>query len=73
MFQTPQEFSLMVEMNASARNLSRVESLLEKCSELDIDPLDVGPLISDSLKEKLREEFQELHYLPTSAKLPFND
>lgn len=63
----------MVEQNSVDKDITKVESLIETCDELDIDPLNVGPLISSSLKEKLRQEFQELHYLPETATLSFDD
>ena len=58
------EFSLHIENLAIEKNLTRMEAILLYCSENFIDPIDVVPNISKSLKDKIEMEMIEEGKLP---------
>lgn len=47
-------------------NLTYYEAILEICSEHDIDPEDMAPMISGPLREKLRVEAMKRNIIPNT-------
>ena len=58
------DFSLFIENLAIDKKLSRMDTILLYCSENFIDPIDVVPNISKSLKDKIEMEMIEEGKLP---------
>ena len=58
------DFSLYIERLAVDKKLSRMDAILHYCSENFIDPIDVVPNISKSLKDKIEMEMIEEGKLP---------
>jgi hypothetical protein len=69
-FTNSNDFSIFIEKQAVKRKIGFMEALLEYCEEKDIDPAAIGNLISNSLKEKIRAEAEEMNLLKKSNKLP---
>lgn len=65
-----QKFSQAVEEFASKNNISFFDALEHHCDLAKIEYSYVKPLITQSLKDKLELEAQELHQIPKTSKLP---
>lgn len=46
-----------------------MDAVLEYCKENFLEPSDITKLINKPLKDKIEIEFQEMNYLPKTAKL----
>lgn len=64
---TANEFSLFIEKLSTEKRLSKMDAILEYCNENFIDPIDVVPHISKSLKDKIELELQDEGKLPKSS------
>lgn len=69
MFKTANEFSLHIEKLVQEKRLSYTDAVLDYCKENYLEPSDITKLINKSLKDKIEIEFQEMNYLPKTAKL----
>jgi len=58
------DFSLFIENLANDKRLSRMDAILLYCADNFIDPIDVVPNISKSLKDKIEMEMIEEGKLP---------
>ena len=65
-------FSLKIEGLVKEKKCSYMDAVLYYCSENDIDPATTKPMISKSLKEKIKIEATDLRLLKEkpSGKLP---
>lgn len=66
-------FSYKIECLAKEKKLSYMDSIIHYCEETGFELELVPKMISGSLKEKLKQEAEELHFLPKSntSKLPW--
>lgn len=70
-FQTANDFSIFIEQKAVTLGATCLDIITEYCEEKDIDTSSVAVLITPSLKEKLREEAEQLNLIKKSSeKLP---
>jgi len=60
------EFSLKIESVVRQKRISYMDAILDFCKENDVDPGNVGKLVSKSLKEKLKVEALDLKLLKGS-------
>ena len=67
---TPKKFSMRIEKLAKDSNTSYLDALLDYCEKNSVEPEQIKPLITKSLKEKLEVNARELHFLPKVATLP---
>lgn len=65
-----QKFSQAVEEFAVEHKLSYFDALEHHCDLAGIEYAYVKPLITQSLKDRLALEAQELHQIPDTSKLP---
>lgn len=70
---TKQRFSLMVEELVLSSSMSYMEAILHICDERNIDPLDVGRVVSPSIRSKVEIEAQNKHLLPRSSSASLED
>ncbi len=63
-------FSQKIESFAKTSNLSILESILAYCEKYEIEAETISGLISQNLKQKIREEAEELNLLPKANTLP---
>jgi len=59
------EFSLKIENMVKEKKCTYMEAVILYCEELEIDPATAKPLISKSLKEKIKLEATNLKMLKT--------
>ena len=52
------------------KQMTHMDAILEYCKEKEIEPDTITHLINRTLKEKIKLNAEELHYLPKSGALP---
>ena len=67
---TPTKFSMRIEKLAKDSESTYLDALLDYCEKNSVEPEQVQPLITKSLKEKLEVNARELNFLPKVATLP---
>ena len=67
---TPKKFSMNIEKLAKSGECSYLDALIDYCDKNSVEPEQIKPLISKSLKEKLEVNARELNFLPKVATLP---
>jgi len=67
---TPTKFSMRIEKLAKDSESTYLDALLDYCEKNSVEPEQVKPLITKSLKEKLEVNARELNFLPKVATLP---
>ena len=67
---TPTKFSMGIEKLANDSESTYLDALLDYCEKNSVEPEQVKPLITKSLKEKLEVNARELNFLPKVATLP---
>jgi hypothetical protein len=63
-------FSQKIEAFAKTSNLGVLESIIAYCEKHEIEVETISSLISQNLKQKIREEAEELNLLPKANTLP---
>ena len=69
MFKNANEFSLYIGQMVQEKKMTHMDAVLEYCKENFLEPQDVAKLINKSLKDKIELDFQDMNYLPKTAKL----
>ena len=69
-FRSPNEFSLYIEGNVAAQEISYMEAIIQYCEEVDIDVESISKLINQSLKDKVQIEAEDGNYFKKRGKLP---
>ena len=67
---TAKKFSMNIEKKAKDSDTSYLDALLDYCEKNSVEPEQIKPLITKSLKEKLEVNARELNFLPKVATLP---
>jgi|TARA_Y100000310_G_scaffold185208_1_gene185282 type II secretory ATPase GspE/PulE/Tfp pilus assembly ATPase PilB-like protein len=67
---TPKQFALFIEKRASQKKITHMDAILDYCQEKEIEPDQITHLINRNLKEKIKVNAQDLHFLPKEASLP---
>ena len=66
---TKASFTQLVEDLVRAEKMTYIEAILHLCAERDIDPGDVGKLVTSCIKSKLEVEGMAANLLPKSNSL----
>lgn len=61
---TKQTVTVIVEKLVAKEHMSYMEAVLHLCEERQIDPLDIGKLVSPSIKAKIEAEAMASNLLP---------
>lgn len=64
------KFSQMIESLAKSSNLTIMDSIIAYCEKYEIEIETASSLISQKLKQRIRQEAQELNLLPKANTLP---
>lgn len=68
--QSAKQFADKIEKVVSDTKMNYLDSILYYCEENRMEPETAASLVGGKLKQKLREEAEELHFLPKTSKLP---
>lgn len=68
--QTPKEFFVKIQEIVVNTKMSYMDAVLFYCESNSMEPETAGGLISGKLKQKIREEAENLNFLPKTARLP---
>lgn len=66
----PQDFTLIIEELVQRTKMTYIEAISYYCEENKMEPETAGKLIQGVLKQKIREEAIDLHFLPKTATIP---
>ena len=64
------EFFLKIEDIVNETKMGYMDSVLFYCEQNEMEPETAATLITGKLKQKIREEAENLNFLPKPAKLP---
>ena len=67
---TPKKFSIAIEKTVKQSGIPYMDALVDYCSKNQIEPEQIKPLITKSLKEKVEVDARNLNFLPKVATLP---
>ena len=67
---TPKKFSIAIEKTVKQSGISYMDALVDYCNKNQIEPEQIKPLITKSLKEKVEVDARNLNFLPNVATLP---
>ena len=67
---TKKKFTLMIEDLVKDKRMPYMDAVLQICSDREIDPLDVGSLISPAIKDKIHAEAIGNHMMKGGNQLP---
>ena len=70
MFETIESFQKKIYVLHQKTNQSLIETIIQFCDERKIEYESVAPFISGKLKSDIREEFEQLNFLPKTRKFP---
>ena len=68
--QTSAEFYTKIVKLVQDTKLSYMDAVMHYCDLNNMEPETAAQLVNTKLKAQIREEAEELNYLPKSAKLP---
>ena len=68
--QPPKEFFVKIQEIVADTKMSYMDAVLFYCESNSMEPETAGGLISGKLKQKIREEAENLNFLPKTARLP---
>jgi hypothetical protein len=66
---TKASFTQTIERLVHQHRMTYMEAILQVCEDRQIDPLDIGKLVSPSIKSKVETEAQGRNLLPKSNSL----
>ena len=68
--QSSSEFYIKIQELVIQTKLSYMDAVLHYCDQNEMEPETAAQLINGKLKAQIREEAEELNFLPKTAKLP---
>ena len=69
-FRSPAEFSLYIEDKVVKDRVGYMDAIINYCNEMDIEIDNIGPLVNQSLKDKLQIEAEDSNLMKKRGKLP---
>ena len=67
---TKKRFSILVEERVEKRKMAYMDAVLEICEEREIDPSEIGKLVSPIIKDKIEAEAVNLRMMKGGNQLP---
>ena len=68
--QSSSEFYIKIQELVVQTKLSYMDAVLHYCDQNGMEPETAAQLVNSKLKAQIREEAEELNFLPKTAKLP---
>lgn len=69
-FRSSNEFALFIENNVLKKRITYMEAVLNYCREMDIDVENIGSLLNQKLKDRIRLEAEQNNMMKPRGKLP---
>jgi len=66
----PQDFTQIIENLVMNKKMTYLDAISHYCEETKMEPETAGKLVQGTLKQKVREEAIDLHFLPKTATIP---
>ena len=66
----PQDFTEIIEDIVMNKRMTYLDAISYYCNETKMEPETAGKLVQGVLKQKVREEAINLHFLPKTATIP---
>ena len=66
----PQDFTEIIEDIVMNKRMTYLAAISHYCQETKMEPETAGKLVQGVLKQKVREEAIDLHFLPKTATIP---
>ena len=67
---SPQDFTITIEHIKKSKNMTYMDAIQYYCEQNNIELETVGKLVQGALKSKVREEAENLHFLPKPTRIP---
>ena len=67
---SPQDFTITIEHIKKSKNMTYMDAIQYFFEQNNIELETVGKLVQGSLKSKVREEAENLHFLPKPTRIP---
>ena len=67
---SPQDFTITIEHIKKSKNMTYMDAIQYFCEQNNIELETVGKLVQGALKSKVREEAENLHFLPKPTRIP---
>ena len=67
---SPQDFTITIEHIKKSKNMTYMDAIQYYCEQNKIEPETIGKLVQGALKQKVREEAENLHFMPKSTRIP---
>ena len=68
---TKKKFAMLIEETVATHKITYMDAILKVCEDRELDPADIGKLVSQVIKDKLEAECIELRILKgTTTQLP---
>ena len=67
---SPQDFTITIEHIKKSKKMTYMDAIHYYCEQNNIEPETIGKLVQGSLKQKVREEAENLHFMPKSTRIP---
>ena len=67
---SPQDFTITIEHIKRSKNMTYMDAISYYCEQNNIEPETIGKLVQGALKQKVREEAENLHFMPKSTRIP---
>ena len=61
------KFSAIIEYIVKTKKISYIDAIVKYCEDNEMDPSNVGSLISKSLKDKIQQEAEKLNLVEKSS------
>ena len=67
---SPQDFTITIEHIKKSKNMTYMDAIQYYCEQNKIEPETIGKLVQGALKQKVREEAENLHFMPKPTRIP---
>jgi len=67
---SPQDFTITIEHIKMSKHMTYMDAIQYYCESNNIEVETIGKLVQGALKQKIREEAEELHFFPKTTKIP---
>ena len=66
---SPQDFTITIEHIRRSKNMTYMDAIQYYCEQNNIELETIGKLVQGALKQRVREEAEELHFFPKTTKI----